>query len=275
MLKTLNHCFLLLLLALQACNSGTGNQQDFSQLGNDKEFKEAHEVPKEANGKALRGEMIDFPTTDELAKGKAYFAKATESTDSYLLMIHEWWGLNDHIKQEADRYQEELGVNVLALDLYDGNIATTREDASAFMKKAKPERCKAIINGALAYAGDEAKVGTVGWCFGGGWSLNSSILAGTKSVACVIYYGMPEMDAKKLAPLQAEVLGLFAEKDKWITPKVANDFEAVMKALGKEVSIHQFDADHAFANPSSERYDNPAALAADKLAFDFLSAKLK
>ena len=163
----------------------------------------------------------------------------------------------------------------MALDLYDGNVTDDRDQAGKYMKAATQERCEAIINGALALAGADAKVATVGWCFGGGWSLRSSILAGERGVGCVMYYGMPVEKAKELAPLKADVLGIFAKKDGWINEKVITPFEALAKATDKNLDVHWFDAEHAFANPSSPRYNEAAAKEANGLALAFFKEKLK
>jgi carboxymethylenebutenolidase len=87
----------------------------------------------------------------------------------------------------------------------------------------------------LPTPGPKAHIATIGWCFGGGWSLQTSLLAGKKAVACVMYYGMPEQDVNKLKTLNADVLGNFANKDQWINPKVVAKFDADMKAAGKKV----------------------------------------
>ena len=87
------------------------------------------------------------------------------------------------------------------------------------MQGVKEDRAKAIIKGAIAYAGPNAHIATIGWCFGGGWSLQASLLAGKQDVACVMYYGMPEQDVNKLKTLHADVLGNFANKDNWINSK--------------------------------------------------------
>ena len=245
-----------------------------AELTKDEGFRNAHETPEKIAFKG-KGAMKEFPTPDGKT-GKAYALAPASESDKYLFVIHEWWGLNDHIKQEAERLFKELGnVNVLALDLYDGNVATQRDEASKFMQAVKPERCKAIISGALDLVGDAGKVATIGWCFGGGWSLRSSILAGDKGAGCVMYYGIPVEKATELMPLKADVLGIFAKKDNWITDEVIGKFEALCKATGKNFEVHWFDADHAFANPSSPRYNEAAAQEANGLALAFLREKLE
>lgn len=258
---------ILVTLSITACNNGKNNT--------DQAFKEAHDEPKNIDFDG-KGQMTTFKTTDGKA-GSAYEVKATETdVEKYLFVIHEWWGLNDHIKREADRLYKELNgqVTVMALDLYDGNVATTRDDAQKFMKATSEERAKSIIQGAIAQTGEYAEIATIGWCFGGSWSLKASILSKDKGAGCVIYYGMPVTEAKDLAPIQSDILGIFAENDKWITPEVAKNFENLAKATDKNIENHIFKADHAFANPSSERYNSEAAKEANQLAHDFLKDRL-
>jgi carboxymethylenebutenolidase len=237
-----------------------------------KNSKTPHETPEEI-GYQGKGEMIEFPAEGQA--GLAYGIMTEEPSDKYLLVIHEWWGLNDHIKQEADRLFAELGdVNVLALDLYDGQATADRDEAGKIMNSREEDRLNAIIKGAIAFAGEEAEIGTIGWCFGGGWSLRASILAGEKSNACVMYYGMPVQDAKQLAPLEAPVLGIFAKKDGWINEEVIGNFENLAQATGKDLEVKWYDADHAFANPSSPRYNEAAAQEANQVALDYLREHL-
>lgn len=265
-------CFLC--LCLFACNSPQKPTGDnMAQFTKDKDFKAAHETPEKINH-TEKGQMITFDTPDG-RKGSAYALKNAIKTNNYIFVIHEWWGLNDHIKEEGEQLFEAFGnVHVLALDLYDGKVADNREDAAKYMGAVKEERAEAIIKGALAHAGADARIGTIGWCFGGGWSLKSSILSGEQAVACVMYYGMPVQDASKLVPLKAPVLGIFGEQDGWITPEVVNKFEALMKATGKSVQTKQFKANHGFANPSSPRYDEAAAKEANAMARSFLKEKM-
>ncbi|MFN7117144.1 MAG: dienelactone hydrolase family protein [Saprospiraceae bacterium] len=267
---------LSLLLLFTACNNNKSAEKsgDMSQFAEDTAFQAAHASPDSITFQP-QGQMIQFATPDG-KQGSAYALMTTQPSEKYLLVIHEWWGLNDHIKQTADMLFENLGdANVLALDMYDGQVTTNPDEAGKIMGAMKPERGTAIVKGALAKAGTNAKIGTIGWCFGGGWSLQSSILAGNQSKACVMYYGMPVENAKELAPLQAPVLGIFAKKDQWITPEVVNKFAALAKSTGKQVEIHQFDADHAFANPSNPNFDQKAAGEANELALAFLKTHLK
>ena len=176
-------------------------------------FLSAHESPLPFNYVDAAGKMISFSTSDG-KNASAYEIKASIPTTNYLFVFHEWWGLNDYIKQRADELQKSLGnVNVIALDIYDGKIATTKELAGQYMQSANETRIKNIVNGAIKFAGPKAKIATIGWCFGGGWSLQTAILAGKQSVACVLYYGMPETDIAKLKTLNSDVLGIFANKD--------------------------------------------------------------
>ena len=268
--------FIILIGFFTACNNSTDNNttsDNMAQFTKDGEFKDAHEIPEKLN-LAEKGKPLTYNTPDGKT-ATAYYLEAKEKSNKFLFVIHEWWGLNDHIKQEAERLYEAIGnINVMALDIYDGNVATTREDAGKFMNMVTEERANAIVNGALTYAGEGSKVATIGWCFGGGWSLKASILAGDQGAGCVIYYGMPVQEADKLVNLKAEVLGLFAEKDGWITTEVVDKFEALMKATGKKVTTKQFDAEHAFANPSSPRYEEKAAQEANAMALKFLKEKL-
>ena len=218
--------------------------------------------------------MLEFSTTDGKT-GKGYLVAPGKLTQKVVFVIHEWWGLNNQIKREAEILADSLeNVTVLALDLYDGQVTDNPDEAGKLMSGVDPARAEAIIKGAMGQVGSNAEIATIGWCFGGGWSLKASILAGQQGAGCVIYYGMPVQEASELAPLQADVLGIFATNDGWITPEVATNFEKLATSSNKKVSIHQFDADHAFASPSSPRYNEAAAKEANALALAFLREKL-
>ena len=246
----------------------------FASLADFKSFRNIHPLPQNVNYNA-DGQMISFKATDGKS-ASAYYVKAEKPTDKYLFVFHEWWGLNDHIKQESDSWAKKLpGVNVLAIDLYDGKVATTREDAGKYMQNTKEERAKAIIEGALNFSGENAQIATIGWCFGGGWSLQSSLIVGEQAVGCIIYYGMPEQDISKLKELNTDVLGIFASEDQWINAEVVSKFEQNMEKAGKEVTTKTFNGVHGFANPSNPKYNESAAKEAEAMSFKYLKEKFQ
>jgi len=280
-MKKLNLFTLLLIMVLiginraqsqtmSCCSSNTSQQ--FAMLGNDPSFLSAHLAPLSFHYVPVNGKMVTFKT-DDGKTGSAYEVKASNPTNKYVIMVHEWWGLNDYIKQEAEKLQGELGdVNVLAIDLYDGKVGDTPEKAGEIMKAMNEDRAHAIIRGAISYAGPKAKIQTIGWCFGGGWSLQAALEAGRQSVGCVMYYGMPETLQSKLRLLSGPVLGIFANKDKWITPAVVEQFKKDMKTANKELILKQYDADHAFANPSNPKYEKEMAEKAHTIAVMFIKS---
>lgn len=190
-----------------------------------------------------------------------------------VLLIHEWWGLNDQIKAVAAEFAA-LGYIALAVDLYDGKMATDAPGAKALMSATKPdaatEKLVALVNWLKGHKGASGKVGTIGWCFGGGWSLNASLA--TKVDATVIYYGRVNKSAADLKSLASPVLGHFGTHDKFINKKMVDGFEKSMQEAGKpDLAVHWYDADHAFANPSGSRYDEADA----KLAWERTQAFFK
>ena len=257
--------------AVKNCCTTSATQQ-FASLANNVNFVNKHKEPL-CFTYIGKGEDIHFKTTDGI-EAHGWEIKASKPTNVYLLVIHEWWGLNDFVKQQGEQMCYDLGVNIIAIDLYDNKVATNREDAAKYMQLVKPERATAIIKGALDYAGDQAKFFTIGWCFGGGWSLQTAIEAGNRCLGCIMFYGMPEENINRLKILQCDVLGIFAKKDEWINEDVVNKFEADMKAAGKNISVHQYNADHAFANPSNPYFDKEATLDAYKKVQEFIKKRL-
>jgi len=248
-----------------------------AKFADKKKFKDAHvepvliDVPR-------GGKLIDIDGVDG-AKYKAFEvapADANEKTTT-IFMIHEWWGLNNHIMKEAISLSNEMNVRVVALDLYGGmKSATTQEQASELMKNADEALATATITAAFKKYDKAEKTATIGWCFGGGWSLQAAMIGGKKTKACVMYYGMPEEDVTKLRDnLKCDVLFIFAEKDHWINKEVVSKFEDNMKVANKLIQVVPFPADHAFANPSNPQFDKESTYGAHKVTMEFLKKRLE
>jgi carboxymethylenebutenolidase len=258
---------------MACCNQSA--TQRFAMLASNKTFRLSHKTPLPIHFQSNIGKSVTFKTPDG-KESTAYELKAKTPTNNYLIVVHEWWGLNDFIKRESEKLYNDVGnINVIAVDLYDGKVATTREEAGKFMQAVTDARAQAIIKGAITYAGVKAHIGTIGWCFGGGWSLQASLLAGKQDVACVMYYGMPEQNIERLKTLNADVLGNFGNKDTWINPKVVAKFDADMKKAGKKLFLHQYDADHGFANPSNPIYNSEATKTAYRYTIAYLKPRFK
>lgn len=247
---------------------------DMSAMAADPAFQKLHATPLPFTY-AGAGEMIKFSTPDGQS-GNGFLLKSKKPSDKWLLVYQEWWGLNDNIKKEAESYYNDLNdVNVLAVDMYDGKVATEPAEAGKLMQAASKDRLASIQKGAIAYAGPKAEFASVGWCFGGMLSLQSAIMEGPKAKGCVMYYGRPEQDVEKLKTLNTDVLGIFGSQDKGITPESVKQFEENMQKAGKKVTVKMYDAGHGFANPSNPVYNKEATADAYKLSLNYLKDKLK
>lgn len=260
--------------AVSCCAKPANATEVFAMLASNEDFSGGHDAPLPFTY-AGEGQMVEFKTPDGQSS-KAFEIKSATPSNKYLFVIHEWWGLNDYIKQEAARFAKELpGVNVVALDLYDGQVAADADQAGKLMQGVKTERAQSIINGALSYAGPKAQIASIGWCFGGGWSIQTALLAGPKAKACVAYYGMPEKDVAKLKILNTDVLFVFAKQDKWINQEVVSQFQKDMAAAKKGLTVKTYDADHAFANPSNPKYSKEFAEDAHAASVAYIKKNLK
>ncbi len=188
-----------------------------------------------------------------------------------IILFHEWWGLNDNIRTMAAELAAH-GYLALAVDLYKGAFATTPGQAQGLMSDLNEEdagdTATSWINWLKTDARSTGKTATLGWCFGGGWSLNASLL--TPVDATIIYYGRVNKTADELAALKGPVLGQFGRQDKFINEEMVSGFEAEMTKAGKDFTTHWYSADHAFANPTSARYDEPDASLAWSRTLAFL-----
>jgi len=245
-------------------NTGILSEQDFAAL---------HHLTDEQAPKP-RGLEID------LAGTKAYLSLPEGATGPLpaVLVIHEWWGLNDHIRHWTDRLAAD-GYAALAVDLYEGGVAADRDQALELMKSVDEARAREVLAAGHRFLAEDPRISAtkravVGWCFGGGWSLQHALTQPDLDAA-IIYYGRLETDVAVLSKISAPMMGVFGNQDAGIPPAAVDAFAAAMKDAGKPLELHRYDAPHAFANPSSGRYNPEAAEDAWGHARAFLEQHLR
>ena len=197
-----------------------------------------------------------------------------------IVMIHEWWGLNDNIREMA-RQLASHGYVVLAVDMYNGQVAKNSSAAGQLAGSVRNNREGAIANlkAAVSYLRNQSDVNpdliaSMGWCFGGQWSLQLAL--NEKLAATVIYYGQLETDASKLAVIDWPVLGIFGSKDTSIPVETVKQFEIALNEAGVENEIYIYEGvGHAFANPSGMNYAPEQTKDAWEKTIAFLDKYLK
>lgn len=206
-------------------------------------------------------EVIYGQTGEQQHKG--YLSQPeNKKVKSGLIVIHEWWGLNEDIHLMADQLAG-LGYHSLAVDLYDGKSADGVREAFQLSTGLSKNEDAALANlkEAYDYLTDELgveKVGIIGWCLGGKWSLRGSLMLPNEIDATVIYYGSLIDDRAKLATLEMPIIGFIGTKDR--LHKQFIQFDEDLKALNKDYSVHVYEgAKHAFANASGMAYEAEAA----------------
>ena len=228
----------------------------------------------------VTGKEVEYAKLDGTAvAGYLSKPKKAEGKLPGVIVIQEWWGLNDNIRKMTDLLAGE-GYAALAVDLYEGDVAETPKKAKSLMQNAmgSKERLSKNLQQAYDYLANEVgapKIGVIGWCFGGGWSLQTALMLPKKIDATVIYYGKLVTDKDSLKPLSMPVIGFFGSEDSAIPPKEVKAFEQAMRDLDKDVTVEIYEgANHAFANPSGERYDAKAAADAWQKTIAFLDEHL-
>ena len=228
---------------------------------------------------AAEGKPVSYKSGDETVNGILYTPKGSGSFPA-LVVIHEWWGLNDWVKDEASKLADQ-GYVALAIDLYRGKVATTPDEAHQIMRGVPSDRANRDLLAASGYLRslknvNPDKVGSIGWCMGGGYSLDLAI-ADPRLKAAVINYGHFASDEATLKKINAAILGIFGGQDKGIPVDGVKKFESQLKALGKPVEIHIFpDAGHAFENPNNKQgYRADDAAQAWDMTVQFLAKYLK
>lgn len=198
-----------------------------------------------------------------------------------IVVIQEWWGLNDQICGVVDRFAR-AGFIALAPDLFAGRVTKDADEASHLMNGLDfSGATHQDIRGAVSYlqhqmASDRqpGKVGVMGYCMGGALTIAAAVhVPGVSAAVCL--YGIPPKEFADPAQIRIPFQGHFANKDSWCTPDAANALEASMLAAGTNPEIHRYDADHAFCNETrGEVYDAGCANTAWERMTAFLANKL-
>ncbi|MDP9121050.1 MAG: dienelactone hydrolase family protein [Acidobacteriota bacterium] len=252
----------LLTLATAAADERSNLEKMAEQHQHDKPVASPATVPAPAQD--VTADAVTYGAQDGKAlRGYLARPRAGKGALPAIIVIHEWWGLNDNIRAVTRRLAGE-GYTALAVDLYGGAAADNPDAAMKLMSSAMQNKPAAEAN--LRHAYDYLKkqsaaprIGVIGWCFGGGWSLATALLVPEGIDATVMYYGHPETDKEKLAHLRSPLIGFFGADDGSIPAATVRQFESTLKGLGKDVEVHIYDgAGHAFANPSGTNY-RPAA----------------
>ena len=222
---------------------------------------------------------VTYKSGDETVKGAVYTPEGKGPFPA-LIVIHEWWGLNDWVKEQASKLADQ-GYVTLAVDLYRGKVATTPEEAHEIMRGVPEDRAKRDLSAAFDYLASrpnvkKSKIGAIGWCMGGGYSLDVALQEPTLA-ADVINYGHLATDPAALKKINAPILGLFGAQDRGITPDDVHKFEQQLKEFGKKIDVTIYpDAGHAFENPNNTGgYREKDAADAWSKTIAFLESTLK
>ena len=260
------------LVATLACGSQSNEETaDGEEFVGRMALEHAEDVPvasgaaKTEPATAVSGVEVSYATIDG-APVTGFLARpeATAAPEAGIVVIHEWWGLNDNVRAMAERLAGE-GYAALAIDLYRGKSAETRGRARE-LASATTKRVPALqsnLRQAIAYLEEQvgaSRIGTIGWCMGGGWSLDTALQNPEQVDATVIYYGRLVTDPEQLQVLKAPILGFFGAEDQSIPVETVRKFESALLALNKQARVYIYEgANHAFANPSGTAYQEAAA----------------
>ena len=228
---------------------------------------------------AANGKTVSYKSGDETVHGVLYTPHGKGPFPA-LVVIHEYWGLVPWVKEQAAKLSDQ-GYVTLAVDLYRGKATDSPEVAHELMRGVPEDRANRDLLAAVQYLKslkrvNPAKIGSIGWCMGGGYSLDLAIADPTLA-ADVINYGHLATDPARLQQIHAPILGLFGAQDKGIPPADVRKFELDLKQIGKKIDVTIYpDAGHAFQNPGNKTGYRPADTAdAWNRTVEFLAATLK
>jgi carboxymethylenebutenolidase len=218
------------------------------------------------------GIVTDFARADGVA-AKGYLATAGHGRPG-IIVIQEWWGLNDQICGVADRFAR-AGWNALAPDLYNGRLTAVPDEANHLMSSLDfaDATHQDLRGAALELKGQSDKVAVVGFCMGGALTIAAAVHVHEVDAA-VCFYGIPPKEFADPAKIRVPFQGHFANRDDWCTPAAVDDLEKALKAAGAEYEIYRYEAAHAFANERSPAYDVGCANQAWERMTAFLEAQI-
>ena len=228
---------------------------------------------------AADSKSVSYKSGDETVKGFLYTPEGKGPFPA-LIVIHEFWGLNDWVKEQGAKFAEQ-GYVALAIDLYRGKVGATPDEAHELMRGLPPDRAARDLKAAFDFLAAQPnvrkdRIGSIGWCMGGGYALEAAI-AEPSLAATVINYGHLSTDAADMKKVNAPILGSFGGQDRGITPDDVKKFQQAMEQLGKKIDVKIYDdTGHAFENPNNKAGYN-AADAADawQCTQKFLAENLK
>jgi len=228
---------------------------------------------------AAESKTVSYKSGDETVQGVLYTPSGKGAFPA-ILVIHEWWGLNDWVKEQASKLADQ-GYVALAVDLYRGKVATTPDEAHEIMRGVPEDRAKRDLHAAFEFLSSQPdvkkdRIGAIGWCMGGGYSLDVA-LQEPSLAADVINYGHLATDPQALQKINAPILGLFGAQDRGIPAADVHQFAQALKQMGKTIEVKIYDdAGHAFENPNNTTgYREADAADASRRTADFLASTLK
>jgi carboxymethylenebutenolidase len=210
----------------------------------------------------VKTETVEYRSGNETIKS---FLALPEQPGKYpgIVVIHEWWGLVPWVKGEAEKLAGQ-GYVALAVDLYRGQTATSPSQAMKLVRALPPARGLQDLGAAFHYLAsrpdvERNRIGSIGWCMGGGWSLRLAEHE-PRLAACVVNYGELPKDPAVIQSIRAPVLGNFGADDRGIPPAAVEAFETAMKSAGKQINVKIYSGTgHAFENPNNKTGYRPAA----------------
>jgi len=229
---------------------------------------------------AATSQPVSYKSGGETVYGIVYTPENAKGKLPAIVVIHEWWGLNDWVKEEASKLADQ-GYVTLAVDLYRGKVATTADEAHELMRGTPDDRSLRDMKAAVAFLAarkdvDATRIGAIGWCMGGGKAAQLAANEPSLRAVAINYGSLPTEDAS-LKTWNAATLGLFGGKDRGIPADSVRAFEATMKKMGKDAQTHIYpESGHAFENPNNKTgYRAADAADAWQRITEFFAAKLK